>query len=55
MLRAIWHLACAEDGQDLVEYALLVTFICLACLLGMQMLGTAINNSYNSLSSSIAS
>jgi Flp pilus assembly pilin Flp len=45
----------ADDAQDLVEYALLITFIVLACLVGMQQLGTAINNSYNSLSSSIAS
>jgi Flp pilus assembly pilin Flp len=44
-----------DDAQDLVEYALLITFIVLACIVGMQQLGTAINNSYNSLSSSIAS
>jgi Flp pilus assembly pilin Flp len=44
-----------DDGQDLVEYALLVTFVALACIVGMQQLGTVINNSYNSLSSSIAS
>ena len=44
-----------DDAQDLVEYALLITFIVLACIVSMQQLGTAINNSYNSLSSSIAS
>jgi Flp pilus assembly pilin Flp len=45
----------AEDGQDLAEYALLLTFIALVCMVGMQQLGTAINNSYTSLSTSIAS
>ena len=32
-----------ESGQDLVEYALLLAFIALVCILGMQQLGTAIN------------
>ena len=44
-----------DDGQDLVEYALLITFIALACIVGMQQLVTAINNRYNSISSSLAS
>jgi pilus assembly protein Flp/PilA len=44
-----------DEGQDLVEYALLITFIALACIVGMQQLGTAINNKYNSISSSLAS
>jgi pilus assembly protein Flp/PilA len=44
-----------DDGQDLVEYALLITFIALACILGMQQLGTAINNKYTSLSTSLVS
>jgi Flp pilus assembly pilin Flp len=42
-----------DEGQDLVEYALLITFIALACIIGMQQLGTAINNRYNSISSSL--
>jgi pilus assembly protein Flp/PilA len=42
-----------EEGQDLVEYALLIAFIALACILGLQNLGTAINNTYNSISSSL--
>jgi pilus assembly protein Flp/PilA len=44
-----------DEGQDLVEYALLITFIALACIVGMQQLGTAINNRYNSISTSLAS
>jgi pilus assembly protein Flp/PilA len=42
-----------EEGQDLVEYALLITFIALACIVGMQQLGTAINNRYQSISTSL--
>ena len=43
-----------DEGQDLVEYALLITFIALACIIGMQQLGTAINNKYQTISSSLA-
>jgi pilus assembly protein Flp/PilA len=42
-----------DEGQDLVEYALLITFIALACIVGMQQLGTAINNRYQSISTSL--
>jgi pilus assembly protein Flp/PilA len=43
-----------EEGQDLVEYALLIAFIALACIIGLQNLGTAINNTYNSISGSLS-
>ena len=33
-----------EEGQDLVEYALLVGFIAVACVLAMGALGGAISN-----------
>ena len=55
MLRVLVSLAREEEGQDLVEYALLITFIALACIVGMQQLGTAINNKYQSISTSVAS
>jgi pilus assembly protein Flp/PilA len=42
-----------EEGQDLVEYALLIAFIALACIVGLMNLGTAINQTYNSISSSL--
>ena len=42
-----------DEGQDLVEYALLIAFIALACIVGLQNLGTAINQTYNSISSSL--
>jgi len=42
-----------DEGQDLVEYALLIAFIALACIIGLQQLGTAINQTYNSISASL--
>jgi pilus assembly protein Flp/PilA len=42
-----------DEGQDLVEYALLITFIALACIIGMQQLGTAINQKYQAISTSL--
>ena len=42
-----------DEGQDLVEYALLIAFIALACIIGLQRLGTAINNTYQSISTSL--
>jgi len=43
-----------ESGQDLVEYAFLLAFIALVCVLGMQQLGTAINATYMSVNTSLA-
>lgn len=42
-----------DEGQDLVEYAMLITFIALACVIGMQNLGTAINGKFNSISATL--
>ena len=53
MKSLVVRLVREDEGQDLVEYALLITFIALACIIGMQQLGTAINNRYNSISTSL--
>ena len=53
MKRLLFRFVGEDDGQDLVEYALLITFIALACIVGMQQLGTAINNNYQSISTSL--
>jgi Flp pilus assembly pilin Flp len=38
----------ADDlGQDLVEYALLLTFIALVCIVGIRALGDEANTSYD--------
>jgi pilus assembly protein Flp/PilA len=39
-----------EDGQDLIEYALLATFVSLVAIAGATLLGTALNNWYSAVS-----
>jgi pilus assembly protein Flp/PilA len=40
-----------EEGQDLVEYALVVALIGLGCVTGMGYLATGINNAFSEVSS----
>ena len=42
-----------EDGQDLIEYALLAALIALAAVGGITLLGNALSDKYASLASSI--
>jgi Flp pilus assembly pilin Flp len=44
----IRRLLADESGVDLIEYMLLATFLAIAGMLGIQVLGTAMNNSYDS-------
>jgi pilus assembly protein Flp/PilA len=43
-----------EEGQDLVEYALLVALIALVCITGVNNVATAVNTVFSSISSSLA-
>jgi pilus assembly protein Flp/PilA len=43
-----------EEGQDLVEYALLVALIALAAITGVQNVAKAVNSVFNNISSSLA-
>jgi pilus assembly protein Flp/PilA len=45
----------AEDGQDLIEYALLAALIALAAVVAMQATGTSINSVFNSISGKLNS
>jgi len=48
--------ATHQQGQEAAIFkAVFVHSIALACIVGMQQLGTAINNKYTSLSTSLAS
>jgi len=38
-----------EAGQDLIEYALLATFVSLVAIAGASLLGTALNNCYGAV------
>jgi len=42
-----------ERGQDLVEYALLATFVGLMAIVGAGLLGTALNNWYASAADNV--
>ncbi len=43
-----------EEGQDLIEYALLAALIALAAIVGMQALGGAINQKFSDVSTSLS-
>ena len=42
-----------EEGQDLIEYALLCTLIALVVYLGATALGTALNNWYSNVAGNV--
>ena len=42
-----------DDGQDLAEYAFLLAFIAALCILAIQQLGTGVNDTYHTVSSSL--
>ncbi|HZP07569.1 MAG TPA: Flp family type IVb pilin [Terracidiphilus sp.] len=43
-----------EEGQDLVEYALLITLVALAAVSGIQGVATAINGVFSKISTTLA-
>ena len=43
-----------EEGQDLVEYALLIALVALACIIGVNKLAPAITTVFSNISSSLA-
>jgi pilus assembly protein Flp/PilA len=44
-----------EDGQDLIEYALIVALIALAATAGMGTLASAINTAFTSVGTALSS
>jgi pilus assembly protein Flp/PilA len=50
IIKRLWS---EEEGQDLIEYALLVALIALAATAGMTSLATAINTEFISLGTSL--
>jgi pilus assembly protein Flp/PilA len=49
-----YNLKNGEEGQDLVEYALLVALIALVCISGVSHVATAVTSVFNQISSSLA-
>lgn len=50
----VQDLLSQEEGQDLVEYALIVALIALAATAGMKTLATAINGAFTTLGTTIS-
>jgi pilus assembly protein Flp/PilA len=48
-------LATSEDGQDMVEYGLLVSLIALVCVGSINGLATAVKTAFGQISSSLGS
>jgi pilus assembly protein Flp/PilA len=53
--RLVARFIADEDGQDLIEYALLAGFISLVAILAITLLGTGINTVFENLASTVAS
>jgi pilus assembly protein Flp/PilA len=51
--RFITRLVRDEQGQDLIEYALLATFVSLVAIVGATALGTALNNWYSTVATNV--
>lgn len=49
------RLVSDEEGQDLIEYALLATFVALVAIVGAQALGNALNGWYNAVATRVDS
>ena len=48
-------LLAREEGQDLVEYALVVALIAFGAITGMGFLATGINNAFSGISTTVTS
>jgi Flp pilus assembly pilin Flp len=49
----LWELATGEDGQDLVEYGLIITAIALAAIGGIQHFASAVATMFSNIDNSI--
>ncbi|HUY96493.1 MAG TPA: hypothetical protein VMW47_02555 [Verrucomicrobiae bacterium] len=55
--RALWRRLAApvpEQGQGLVEYALILTFVAIAVLVALQFFGQHLTSTYTNISNGIA-
>lgn len=54
MTTCVQRLLLSEDGQDLIEYALLSTFIALVCVIAVNALGTAVSNVFTIIANQLS-
>ena len=50
----IWNFLHSEDGQDLVEYGLIVTAIALAAIGGIEQFASAVAKMFSNIGASIS-
>jgi pilus assembly protein Flp/PilA len=50
----IQNLMLSEDGQDVIEYALVIAFVAFAATAGMTSLATAVNNAFGTLGTDLS-
>jgi len=55
MYLKIQSLLSREEGQDLIEYALLVALVAFGATAGMHTVANAINNAFGAIGSTLAS
>ena len=55
LVKILRGLARGEDGQDMVEYALVVALIAFAATAGMKNLATGVNTAFQHISTALAS
>jgi len=48
-------LFCSEEGQDLVEYALIVALVAFGATAGMKAMATGLNSAFKGVSSTLGS
>jgi Flp pilus assembly pilin Flp len=53
MMSVFTRLIRDEQGQDLIEYAMLATFVSLLAVVGTGLLGTALNNWYGTVAGNV--
>jgi pilus assembly protein Flp/PilA len=53
MKKLLTRLVREDEGQDLIEYALLAAFVALLCIAGMQTLSSAINSAFSNVASQL--
>jgi pilus assembly protein Flp/PilA len=55
LYRSMRRLCSEETGQDLVEYALIVALIALACTAGMNKLASGLKGAFSSIATTLSS
>jgi len=53
MKNLMTRFVCEEEGQDLIEYALIATFVSLVAAAGATLLGTSLDGWYTAVSTKV--